>query len=70
MTTYVGDKFGDKDVEKLVSVIFNQRIDYQSILLFTRCLLASQKDFEKRVDPNDKNAQTLLEEMRQHIKKV
>eukprot|EP00890_Picochlorum_soloecismus_P006127 jgi/Picsp_1/6515/NSC_03859-R1_protein len=45
MTTYVGDKFGDKDVEKL-------------------------KDFEKRVDPNDKNAQTLLEEMRQHIKKL
>lgn len=32
--------------------------------------MASQKDFEKRVDPNDKNAQTLLDEMRQHIKKV
>lgn len=29
-----------------------------------------QKEFEKRVDPNDKTAQTLLDEMRQHIKKV
>lgn len=32
------------------------------------CIL--QKDFEKRVDPNDRNAQALLDEMRQHIKKV
>jgi len=29
-----------------------------------------QKEFEKKVDPNDKTAQNLLEEMRQHIKKV
>lgn len=29
-----------------------------------------QKEFEKRADPNDKGAQALLEEMRQHIKKV
>jgi hypothetical protein len=29
-----------------------------------------QKDFERRADPNDRNAQVLLDEMRQHIKKV
>ena len=29
-----------------------------------------QREFEKRSDPNDRNAQALLEEMRQHIKKV
>ena len=29
-----------------------------------------QKEFEKRVDPNDKGGQALLEEMRQHVKKV
>lgn len=29
-----------------------------------------QREFEKRVDPNDKSAQALLEEMRQHVKKV
>jgi hypothetical protein len=29
-----------------------------------------QREFEKRVDPNDKNAQALLEEMRQHVKKL
>ena len=29
-----------------------------------------QKEFERRVDPNDKNAQNLLDEMRQHIKKL
>ena len=34
-----------------------------------KCLLL-QKEFEKRVDPNDKGAQALLEEMRQHVKKV
>lgn len=32
--------------------------------------LGAQKEFEKRTDPNDKNAQALLEEMRQHIKKA
>ncbi|MEO2193649.1 MAG: hypothetical protein ABGY24_14485 [bacterium] len=29
-----------------------------------------QKEFERRVDPNDKNAQNLLDEMRQHVKKL
>ena len=29
-----------------------------------------QREYEKRVDPNDKNAQALLDEMRQHIKKA
>lgn len=29
-----------------------------------------QADYQKRVDPNDKQAQTLLDEMRAHIKKV
>ena len=29
-----------------------------------------QREFEKRADPKDKNAQALLEEMRAHIKKV
>lgn len=29
-----------------------------------------QREYEKRVDPNDKNAQALLEEMRQHVKKL
>lgn len=29
-----------------------------------------QREFEKRVDPNDRNAQALLEEMRQHVKKA
>ena len=33
------------------------------------CALA-QADYSKRVDPNDKQAQVLLEEMRAHIKKV
>merc|ERR1719183_2921527 len=28
------------------------------------------KEFERRVDPNDKNAQNLLDEMRQHVKKL
>lgn len=32
--------------------------------------LFSQKEFERRVDPNDKNAQNLLDEMRQHVKKL
>ncbi|KAL6780997.1 hypothetical protein ACKKBG_A09345 [Auxenochlorella protothecoides x Auxenochlorella symbiontica] len=45
MSTYVGNKFGQPDTDKL-------------------------KEFEKRTDPNDKNAQALLEEMRQHIKKL
>ncbi|KAI8102684.1 hypothetical protein M9434_005483 [Picochlorum sp. BPE23] len=45
MASYVGNSFGDQDVDKL-------------------------KEFEKRVDPNDKTAQTLLDEMRQHIKKL
>jgi hypothetical protein len=31
---------------------------------------AAQREFEKRVDPNDKNAQALLDEMRTHLKKV
>jgi hypothetical protein len=35
-----------------------------------RLLLFLQREFEKRVDPNDKGAQALLEEMRQHVKKV
>ena len=30
----------------------------------------SQADFEKRVNPNDKGQQALLEEMRAHVKKV
>ena len=34
------------------------------------CWCDMQKEFEKRVDPNDKNAQALLDEMKQHIKKV
>ena len=29
-----------------------------------------QADFEKRVNPNDKGQQALLEEMRAHVKKV
>lgn len=29
-----------------------------------------QREFEKRADPNDRHAQALLDEMRQHIKKV
>ena len=29
-----------------------------------------QREFERRADPKDKNAQALLEEMRQHVKKV
>lgn len=29
-----------------------------------------QADYQERVDPNDKQAQNLLEEMRAHIKKV
>ena len=29
-----------------------------------------QREFEKRADPNDRNAQALLDEMRQHIKKA
>lgn len=32
--------------------------------------LRVQREYEKRVDPNDKGAQALLEEMRQHVKKV
>lgn len=28
------------------------------------------KEFEKRADPNDRGAQALLDEMRQHIKKL
>jgi len=32
--------------------------------------LLLQADYQKRVDPNDKQAQTLLDEMRAHIKKV
>lgn len=35
-----------------------------------RPALPLQKEFEKRADPNDRNAQALLEEMRQHIKKA
>ena len=33
------------------------------------CALA-QADYSKRVDPDDKQVQVLLEEMRAHIKKV
>lgn len=29
-----------------------------------------QREYERRADPNDRNAQALLEEMRQHIKKA
>ena len=29
-----------------------------------------QREFEKRVNPKDREAQALLEEMRQHVKKV
>ena len=29
-----------------------------------------QADYEKRVDPNNKQAQDLLDEMRAHVKKV
>ena len=32
--------------------------------------LLLQADYQKRADPNDKQAQTLLDEMRAHIKKV
>jgi len=32
--------------------------------------LLLQADYQKRVDPNDKQAQNLLDEMRAHIKKV
>ncbi|KAL0044053.1 hypothetical protein WJX82_006009 [Trebouxia sp. C0006] len=45
MATYVGNKFGQADHEKLA-------------------------DYQKRADPNDKQAQTLLDEMRAHIKKL
>ncbi|PRW57736.1 hypothetical protein C2E21_3641 [Chlorella sorokiniana] len=31
---------------------------------------AKLREFEKRADPNDRNAQALLDEMRQHIKKL
>lgn len=34
------------------------------------CHLVLQREFEKRADPNDRNAQALLEEMRQHVKKA
>lgn len=51
------------------------------LLAFTAALLTAdrhspwpptllQREFEKRADPNDRNAQALLDEMRQHIKKV
>lgn len=30
----------------------------------------AQREFERRADPKDKNAQALLEEMRAHVKKV
>ena len=29
-----------------------------------------QADYQERADPNDKQAQSLLEEMRAHVKKV
>lgn len=32
--------------------------------------LVLQADYQERVDPNDKQAQSLLEEMRAHVKKV
>ncbi len=32
--------------------------------------LALQREFEKKVNPNDKQQAALLEEMRSHIKKV
>ncbi|KAL4436801.1 hypothetical protein ABPG75_003940 [Micractinium tetrahymenae] len=37
---------------------------------FTEQDSAKLKEFEKRADPNDRNAQALLDEMRQHIKKL
>lgn len=45
MSSYVGNKFGQQDVDKM-------------------------REFEKRADPNDKNAQALLDEMRTHLKKL
>jgi hypothetical protein len=38
--------------------------------MFLASIYFLQREFEKRVDPNDKSAQALLEEMRQHVKKV
>lgn len=75
MSAYVGNKFGQQDVDKLVRARESSwrciTTRCMGLLNPPRCLTANlQKEFEKRTDPNDKNAQALLEEMRQHIKKV
>lgn len=73
MANYVGGKFGQQDVDKLVGMeqhhIFT--INRPARLPRSHPLLPPlQREYEKRVDPNDKGAQALLEEMKQHVKKV
>ena len=73
MANYIGNKFGQQDVDKLVRAFLGVAQRKRCIFrLFPNWLMAFpvQKEFEKRVDPNDRGAQALLEEMRQHVKKV
>lgn len=105
MANYIGNKFGQQDVDKLVRgshhrpQLFGSRSRLRRMRkpgrlrmqarrsakpqpsppIKTCCSPAPpprpasdllQREYEKRVDPNDKNAQALLDEMRQHIKKA
>ena len=84
MANYIGGKFGQADHAKLVTPVnfpdqaldpcicrFRCRLNYavHSVAVMT-VVLVLQADYQERVDPNDKQAQTLLEEMRAHIKKA
>ncbi len=86
MAPYIGNKFTDQDSAKLVGGTQEHRsaatvaplpwrqprlcTSHSPLVLAPGPSSLLQKEFEKRVDPNDRNAQALLDEMRQHIKKA
>ena len=76
MAKYIGDKFGQEDHARLVQLDSCVLPAVRNLLLRVKSAYLRlsgpglQADYETRVDPNNKQAQDLLDEMRAHVKKV
>ena len=82
MATYIGNKFGQEDHARLVSLLVPRGADIRedqelAIHRYEGCsqfglmrTCGAQADYQKRADPNNKQQQALLQEMQAHIKKV